>query len=69
VAGATVAARQLGVRGTPTFWIIGYGPIQGALPLDVLTQMLDVVIEAEGAQADSAGAGAAPDAGAARPRS
>jgi protein-disulfide isomerase len=69
VAGATVAARQLGVRGTPTFWIVGYGPIQGALPLDVLTQMLDVVIEAEEAQADSAAARASPDAGAASPRS
>jgi protein-disulfide isomerase len=69
VAGATVAARELGVRGTPTFWIVGYGPIQGALPLDILTEMLDVVIEAEEAQSDSAEASASPEAGAASPRS
>lgn len=69
VASATVAARELGVRGTPTFWIVGYGPIQGALPLDILTQMLDVVLEAEEAQADSAEASASPDAGAVSPRS
>lgn len=34
VAGATVAAQQLGIRATPTFWIVGYGPLQGALPLE-----------------------------------
>jgi len=35
VAGATAIAEQLGVRATPTIWIVGYGPLQGALPLDV----------------------------------
>jgi protein-disulfide isomerase len=34
IAGATATAQQLGVRGTPTFWLVGYGPIQGALPLE-----------------------------------
>jgi protein-disulfide isomerase len=65
VAGATVAARELGVRGTPTFWIVGYGPIQGALPLDVLTQMLDVVLQMAESQADAPAPGAP---GAAPPR-
>jgi len=69
VAGATVAARELGVRGTPTFWIVGYGPIQGALPLDVLTQMLDLVLEAVDAEADSAAAGAPPTGAGGAPRS
>ena len=40
VAGATVAAEQLGVRATPTFWIVGYGPLQGALPLEVFQGIL-----------------------------
>ena len=43
VAGATVAAEQLGVRGTPTFWIVGYGPLQGALPLEVFQQILATI--------------------------
>jgi protein-disulfide isomerase len=33
VEAAGAFARQLGVRGTPTFWIVGYGPLQGSLPL------------------------------------
>lgn len=33
-------ARELGVRGTPTFIVVGYGPLQGALPLDSFRQIL-----------------------------
>lgn len=33
-------ARELGVRGTPTFVVVGYGPLQGALPLDSFRQIL-----------------------------
>ncbi len=43
VAGATVAAEQLGVRGTPTFWIVGYGPLQGALPLQAFQGILSTI--------------------------
>jgi protein-disulfide isomerase len=34
VSEANAAAAQLGVRGTPTIWLVGFGPIQGALPLE-----------------------------------
>lgn len=40
---ATALAAQLGVRSTPTFWIVGVGPIQGALPLDVFREILTQV--------------------------
>jgi protein-disulfide isomerase len=60
VAGATVAAQQLGVRGTPTFWIVGYGPLQGALPLDVFQGILTTVLAEVEAAADSAAAANAP---------
>jgi len=40
VEAATALARQLGVRGTPTFFIVGYPPIQGALPTEVFQQVL-----------------------------
>ena len=33
-------ARQLGVRGTPTFFVVGRGPIQGALPLETFQRIL-----------------------------
>jgi protein-disulfide isomerase len=36
-------ARQLGVRGTPTFFIIGYQPIQGALPAEEFENILNLV--------------------------
>jgi protein-disulfide isomerase len=36
-------ARELGVRGTPTFLVVGYGPLQGALPLDSFRQILQSV--------------------------
>ena len=43
VASATALASQLGVRSTPTFWIVGAGPIQGALPLDAFRQIFTQV--------------------------
>jgi protein-disulfide isomerase len=59
VAGATAIAQQLGVRATPTFWIVGYGPLQGALPLDVFqgvftTVHAEVVAAQDSIAADSA---------------
>lgn len=43
VAASTTLARQLGVRGTPTFVVIGYPPLQGALPLDMFQRILSAV--------------------------
>lgn len=40
IAAAGGLARQLGVRGTPTFLVVGYGPLQGALPLDTFRRVL-----------------------------
>lgn len=52
VAASTTLARQIGVRGTPTFVILGYPPIQGALPLETFREVLDMVhAEAEAAAA------------------
>lgn len=42
IANSTTLAQQAGVRGTPTFVIIGYPPVQGALPLDVFQQVLNM---------------------------
>jgi protein-disulfide isomerase len=39
VSSATSLASQLGVRSTPTFWIVGAGPVQGALPIDAFRQI------------------------------
>lgn len=50
VAGATLVAEQLGIRGTPTFWLVGYGPLQGALPLEVFEGILGAVLEQVEAQ-------------------
>jgi protein-disulfide isomerase len=33
IAGANTIADQLGIRATPTLWLVGFGPVQGALPL------------------------------------
>lgn len=55
IANATLVAQQLGVRGTPTFWLVGYGPLQGALPLEVFQGVLGAVLEEV-----EAGAGATP---------
>jgi protein-disulfide isomerase len=43
VAAGTRLSRQSGVRGTPTFFVVGYGTIPGMLPLDVFQQMLETV--------------------------
>lgn len=42
---ANALSRQIGVRGTPTFFIIGYAPLQGALPTDAFQQVLQRVYE------------------------
>ncbi|MDT8340109.1 MAG: thioredoxin domain-containing protein [Longimicrobiales bacterium] len=36
-------SREVGVRGTPTFFVVGYAPIPGAIPLDLFRQVLDTV--------------------------
>ena len=40
----TALADQLGVRGTPTFFIVGWGTIPGALPLETFRQVIDTVL-------------------------
>ena len=40
----TAFADELGVRGTPTFFLVGWGPITGALPLEVFQQVIDTVL-------------------------
>ena len=63
VAGATVAANQLGVRATPTFWIVGYGPLQGALPLEAFQGIFGTVYaEVAAAAIDSVSSGGPPGA-------
>lgn len=43
IASGTATAFQAGVRGTPTFYVLGYSSIPGSLPLDVFRQVLDTV--------------------------
>ena len=45
VASANAVAAQLGVRSTPTFWIVGVGPLLGALPVETFRQVFDQVHE------------------------
>ncbi|MCH1571000.1 MAG: DsbA family protein [Longimicrobiales bacterium] len=40
VASATTLAGQIGVRGTPTFVVLGWPPLQGALPLQMFRDVL-----------------------------
>ncbi len=40
----SVLARQLGVRGTPTFVVVGYAPFSGALPLELFEEIIDTVL-------------------------
>ncbi len=40
----SLLARQIGVRGTPTFVIVGYAPFSGALPLELFEQIIDTVL-------------------------
>ncbi len=73
VASSTTLAQQLGVRGTPTFVVLGYPPLQGALPTEVFQEVLTAVHrratqEQQGGQGpateaepDSGGAGAGPE--------
>ena len=43
IASATTLARQIGVRGTPTFVVLGYPPLQGALPSEFFHEILTAV--------------------------
>lgn len=43
IATGTQLSRQSGVRGTPTFFVVGYGSIPGMLPLEVFREVLDTV--------------------------
>lgn len=73
VAASTTLAQQLGVRGTPTFVVLGYPPLQGALPTEVFQEVLTAVHQratqgqqggqgpATGAEPDSGGAGTGPE--------
>lgn len=54
VASSTTLAQQLGVRGTPTFVVLGYPPLQGALPLELFQEVLTAV------HAQNTGAAPAP---------
>lgn len=45
VQNATALAGALGIRATPTFWVVGGGPIQGALPLEAFRQVFTAVYE------------------------
>ena len=40
----TALADELGVRGTPTFFIVGWGAFPGALPLETFQQVIDTVL-------------------------
>lgn len=45
----TALARQVGVRSTPTFVVVGYAPFSGALPLEIFQQIIDTVLVDEAA--------------------
>jgi protein-disulfide isomerase len=55
VTSATALAHQLGVRATPTFWIVGAGPIQGALPLESFRQVFLQIYEQAADTTNAAG--------------
>jgi len=40
----TAFAQELGITGTPTFLVLGLGPIVGAFPLETFQQMFDTVL-------------------------
>ena len=42
-------AREVGVRGTPTFFVLGYGTVPGAIPLAMFRQVLDDALAKRGA--------------------
>lgn len=41
--GANAIADQLGIRATPTLWLVGFGPVQGALPLATFQGILGTI--------------------------
>jgi protein-disulfide isomerase len=43
VVSGTTLSREVGARGTPTFFIVGYPPIPGAIPLELFQEVLDTV--------------------------
>lgn len=43
VTAANVIAGELGIRATPTLWLVGFGPIQGALPLETFQGILGTI--------------------------
>jgi protein-disulfide isomerase len=43
IRGANAIADQLGIRATPTLWLVGFGPIQGALPLETFRGILGTI--------------------------
>ena len=43
IASARSTATRLGVRGTPTFYPIGFPPIEGALPTEAFQQVLELM--------------------------
>jgi len=47
IASGTTLGLRSGVRGTPTFFIIGHGTVPGALPLDLFRQILDGALASE----------------------
>jgi protein-disulfide isomerase len=60
IASATTLARQIGVRGTPTFVVIGWPPVQGALPLEMFQSLLGTAhaqLVADTTRASGAGEG------------
>jgi protein-disulfide isomerase len=51
----TLLAQQAGVRGTPTFIVLEYAGIPGALPLDLFRQVIDTVYADHMARREAAG--------------
>lgn len=52
----TRLSREVGVRGTPTFFVVGYAPIPGAIPLELFRQVLQTAHD----EATGAGGGEGP---------
>lgn len=46
IVAGTQLSQQAGVRGTPTFFVVGYAPIPGALPLELFREVLDTAYAA-----------------------
>jgi predicted DsbA family dithiol-disulfide isomerase len=47
IASGTVLGLRSGVRGTPTFFVVGHGTIPGSVPLSLFRQILDQALAAE----------------------